>query len=327
MEINKKTRAELKAYFIKNALPTSSNFGELIDAAVNQKDDGLTKAADQPVQIAASSIGDRPAIHLYESFATDLSPAWAVSLLVGGKKGFGVSDGGGQNRLFIDGAIGNVGIGTADPQSYKLAVSGAANVAGQLTADGLGVSGAANVAGQLTAGGLAVSGAASVPGQLTAGGLAVSGAANVAGQLTAGGLGVSGATSVAGLFTATGGATVTGPLRNSMWKVTSVLDQKPGKLPVSGTFTSSGGTLVVFASGSGMRGDTGLMGMNINLDGARIGASRVWSNVSNAHQAFVPLLLVVPGIAAGNHTVQLVHFDGFSDGNDYYSVTVMELPF
>ena len=70
-----------------------------------------------------------------------------------------------------------------------------------------------------------------------------------------------------------------------------------------------------------LTGDTG------NLRIYVIGASRVWSNVATAHQAFVPLLLVVPGIAAGNHTVQLVHFDGFSDVNDYYSVTVMELPF
>ncbi|XXX71794.1 hypothetical protein WMF30_29525 [Sorangium sp. So ce134] len=124
MEINKKSRTELKAYFVKNALPTESNFRDLIDAGLNQKDDGLVKSADQPVQIAASTAGDKPAIHLYESFATDTKPAWALSLQAAGKKGLGIGDGDGRTRLFIDGATGNVGIGTADPAGNKLRVAG-----------------------------------------------------------------------------------------------------------------------------------------------------------------------------------------------------------
>ncbi|MDC0676532.1 tail fiber domain-containing protein [Sorangium atrum] len=124
MEINKKSRAELKAYFVKNALPTEGNFRDLIDAGLNQKDDGLVKAADQPAQIAASTAGDKPAIHLYESFATDTKPAWALSLQAGGKKGLGIGDGDGQNRLFIDATTGGVGIGTADPAGNKLRVAG-----------------------------------------------------------------------------------------------------------------------------------------------------------------------------------------------------------
>ncbi|WP_437787384.1 tail fiber domain-containing protein [Sorangium sp. So ce1097] len=124
MEINKKSRAELKAYFVKNALPTEGNFRDLIDAGLNQKDDGLVKAADQPLQIAASTADDKPAIGLYESFATDTKPAWALSLQAGGKKGLGIGDGDGQNRLFIDATTGGVGIGTADPAGNKLRVAG-----------------------------------------------------------------------------------------------------------------------------------------------------------------------------------------------------------
>lgn len=124
MEINKKSRAELKAYFVKNALPTESNFKDLIDAGLNQKDDGIVKAADQPVHIAASTAGDKPAIHLYESFATDTKPAWVLSVQAGGKKGFGIGDGDGNNRLFIDATTGGVGIGTADPAGNKLRVAG-----------------------------------------------------------------------------------------------------------------------------------------------------------------------------------------------------------
>src|SRR5262245_38386153 len=119
MEINKKSRTELKAYFVKNALPTASNFSDLIDAALNQKDDGLVKSADQPVQIAASTAGDKPAIQLYESFATDTKPAWVLSLQVAGKKGFGIGDGDGRNSFFIDTSTGDVGLGTADPAGNK----------------------------------------------------------------------------------------------------------------------------------------------------------------------------------------------------------------
>ncbi|MGK3963620.1 hypothetical protein WMF38_05525 [Sorangium sp. So ce118] len=127
MEINKKSRTELKAYFVKNALPTEGNFSDLIDAALNQKDDGLVKSADQPVQIAASTAGDKPAIHLYESFATDTKPAWVLGLQVGDKKGLGIGDGDGRNRLFIDGTSGNVGINGA------LTVTGATTITGPMS--------------------------------------------------------------------------------------------------------------------------------------------------------------------------------------------------
>jgi hypothetical protein len=136
MEINKKSRTELKAYFVKNALPTVGNFSDLIDAALNQKDDGIAKSADQPVQIAASTAGDKPAIHLYESFATDTKPAWVLSLQVDGKKGLGISDGDGKNRLFIDGVTGNMGIGTTDPAGNKLRVAGNTLIEGRLEAPG-----------------------------------------------------------------------------------------------------------------------------------------------------------------------------------------------
>ncbi|WP_437805285.1 hypothetical protein [Sorangium sp. So ce1078] len=124
MEINKKSRTELKAYFVKNALPTEGNFRDLIDAGLNQKDDGLVKSADQPVQIAASTAGDKPAIHLYESFVTDTKPAWVLSLQASGKKGLGIGDGAGINRLFIEGATGNVSLNGALTVTGEAAITG-----------------------------------------------------------------------------------------------------------------------------------------------------------------------------------------------------------
>jgi hypothetical protein len=125
MDIAKKSRTELKAYFVKNAIPTESNFADLIDAMLNQKEDGLAKPAGNPLSIEAT--GDagslRKAINFYESFA-DANPAWSISLnprtnptdATTAKPGFAISDPAGSNRLFIDRSSNNVGIGTVDPK-------------------------------------------------------------------------------------------------------------------------------------------------------------------------------------------------------------------
>ncbi len=124
MDIDKKNRTDLKLYFVKNAIPTESNFADLIDAMLNQKEDGIAKPAGNPLCIEAT--GDagslRKAINFYESFA-DANPAWAISLnprVTPGdpntaKPGFAISDPNGANRLFIDKTTGNVGIGTLAP--------------------------------------------------------------------------------------------------------------------------------------------------------------------------------------------------------------------
>ena len=125
MDISKKSRTDLKAYFVKNAIPTESNFADLIDAMLNQKEDGVAKTAGNPLSIEAT--GDaaslRKAINFYESF-TDTNPAWSISLnprinptdATTSKPGFAISDPAGTNRLFIDRSSKNVGIGTVDPR-------------------------------------------------------------------------------------------------------------------------------------------------------------------------------------------------------------------
>jgi hypothetical protein len=125
MDIPKKSRAELKAYFVKNAIPTQGNFADLIDAMVNQKEDGVAKPAGNPlcIEAAGDAGGLKKAINFYESFG-DANPAWAFSLnprVAAGdpatsKPGFAISDPAGNNRLFIDRPSGNVGIGTIEPK-------------------------------------------------------------------------------------------------------------------------------------------------------------------------------------------------------------------
>ncbi|HUT46930.1 MAG TPA: hypothetical protein VMX36_11640 [Sedimentisphaerales bacterium] len=129
MEINKRNRTELKSYFVRNAIPTESNFAELIDAMLNQKDDGIVKLAGDPLSIEAAG-GDtsKKVINFYQNF-TDTNPSWVLSLNPGGKPGFNISDGQGNSRLFIDQNTGNVGIGTPNPTS-KLEVNGDLAVTG-----------------------------------------------------------------------------------------------------------------------------------------------------------------------------------------------------
>src|SRR6185503_14586841 len=81
MDVTTRNRKELKSYFVKNSIPTESNFAELIDSLLNQKDDGLVKLPGNPlsVEAAGDSTSEKKALQIYQSFS-DQSPAWSVSL-------------------------------------------------------------------------------------------------------------------------------------------------------------------------------------------------------------------------------------------------------
>lgn len=121
---NFKSREDLKSYFVKNAIPTESNFAELIESILNQRDDGLVKAPGVPLSIAA--VGDassqKKVINLYADFSED-KPHWVLSLNPrkdpnspqSARLGFSISDAEGNSRLFIDRGTGRVGVGTVAP--------------------------------------------------------------------------------------------------------------------------------------------------------------------------------------------------------------------
>jgi hypothetical protein len=135
MDIKKSDRTALKSYFVRNAVPTASNFADLIDGAINQKEDGIAKLPGEPVSLQADG-GDtsqKKVINFYKDFA-DPKPAWTISLnprsnpndAASAKSGWSVGDADGNSRVFIDQSTGNVGIGTVDPGGYKLNVQGSA---------------------------------------------------------------------------------------------------------------------------------------------------------------------------------------------------------
>jgi hypothetical protein len=122
MAITTKTRKDLKSYFVKNAIPTESNFAELVDAPLNQADDGVFKLPGEPLSVVAAGGDQRRVLRLYANYPV-ANPDWLISLNpaqdpsnpVTNRPGFGIADGAGTTRLFIDSATGNLGVGTNNP--------------------------------------------------------------------------------------------------------------------------------------------------------------------------------------------------------------------
>lgn len=123
-------RSDLKKYFVKNAIPTESDFADLIEASLNQRDDQLVKPPGDPLSIEAvgDAAGPQKVLQFYRDFEKE--PEWALSLNPrtkgddprSARAGFAVTDGKGEGRLYID-PKGNVGIGTVSPKA-RLEVRG-----------------------------------------------------------------------------------------------------------------------------------------------------------------------------------------------------------
>jgi hypothetical protein len=122
MAIITKNRKQLKSYFVKNAIPTEGNFADLIDGSLNQAEDGVFKLAGEPLSVVAAPGEQKRVLRFYSSYPApnadwhiSLSPAQDPNNAATARPGFGVTDGAGNTRLFIDPATGNVGVGTNNP--------------------------------------------------------------------------------------------------------------------------------------------------------------------------------------------------------------------
>ncbi|MFV8751763.1 H-type lectin domain-containing protein [Nannocystaceae bacterium ST9] len=122
MAITTKPRKDLKSYFVKNAIPTEGNFAEMIDAGLNQADDGVFKLSGEPLSVVAAGGDQKRTLRLYAAYPS-ANPDWLISLNPAqdpanpatNRPGFGVADGAGNTRLFIDSATGKLGVGTNNP--------------------------------------------------------------------------------------------------------------------------------------------------------------------------------------------------------------------
>lgn len=111
-----------------------------------------------------------------------------------------------------------------------------------------------------------------------------------------------------------------------MWRAIQIATTLAGGLPKTLTFTTNGGLVILFVSGSGWTNTPAQIGMSIKVDGAVKAQARGFSNEVGSHKTFVPVQLVL-ALAAGQHTLLLEALPGtLSDGNDFYNVTAVEMP-
>lgn len=113
--------------------------------------------------------------------------------------------------------------------------------------------------------------------------------------------------------------------------ITQVFNNSPGGFPLSSTFNSSGGTLLIFAGGSGYTtgANNANISFNVEIDGKVVGVVQRHTNSGGNHVAFPAGNFVVQGIAPGSHTIKITAGtnDTRSDSEDRFYLTIMELPF
>ncbi len=105
-----KSRQDLRSRFASHAIPTEEDFTDLITAGLNQADAGLLKLADQSLGVVRQK-AEAPVLRFFTDPAAE-SSAWQLQLLRTDKPSLGLSGPAGSTALCLDGATGNVGIGT-----------------------------------------------------------------------------------------------------------------------------------------------------------------------------------------------------------------------
>lgn len=84
----------------------------------------------------------------------------------------------------------------------------------------------------------------------------------------------------------------------------------------------------ILYSGSGWGQSVGNIGMGVQIDGGTVGTTRSYTNELSSHKAFTTNFLVQGNVAAGDHTLSLFALmNTNSDSNDWFNVTILELPF
>ena len=99
--------------------------------------------------------------------------------------------------------------------------------------------------------------------------------------------------------------------------------------PITGTYRSKGGTLLISASGSGYSFSTGKIGMTVSVDGAKKGTVWTYNDRPQSHRAFVSATFVARNQPTGKLKIKLDN-QGYPqtilDENDHVRVTVLEIP-
>ncbi|MBD1846393.1 hypothetical protein H6F89_23810 [Cyanobacteria bacterium FACHB-63] len=123
-----------------------------------------------------------------------------------------------------------------------------------------------------------------------------------------------------------------GTIRSPLWKVTQLFNNIPGPLPgkANAKFSSQGGTILVFASGTGVGNKVGPIGIKIQIDSKDIGVVQADSPTGGGTTRYCLIgnAIVVPNLGAGEHTLILAPLDNTNTNDrDYFNVTLLEFPF
>jgi len=130
-----KSRAELKARFQTNKIPTQDDFANVIESAINLADDGVRKSLGDPLSVKAGG-ATQELLAFYENFES--TPNWKINRKPGVNPGFNIATGDGTSRLFIDEKTGAVNIGginavrSAEPGMLQVGDDTVTNSNGQL---------------------------------------------------------------------------------------------------------------------------------------------------------------------------------------------------
>ncbi len=108
-----KNRPTLKDYFKKGAIPTESNFADLIDSMLNQEEDNLSKLPNDALQITASG-AEEALLNFYRLDQNQETLTWQVKQKPNGRAGLSFGDSA-ATRLFIENGTGKLGLGTTAP--------------------------------------------------------------------------------------------------------------------------------------------------------------------------------------------------------------------
>jgi hypothetical protein len=109
-----KSRQELRSRFGRNAIPTETDFADLIGASLNLADDGLRKLPNEPLGLVRQQ-PDQPLLRFFADPTAEES-VWQMSLSgLQGAGALGFTNQSGMSVLQLE-ATGNVGIGTTLPE-------------------------------------------------------------------------------------------------------------------------------------------------------------------------------------------------------------------
>ena len=105
---------------------------------------------------------------------------------------------------------------------------------------------------------------------------------------------------------------------------------RPGPLPLSERFTTSGGKLLIAVSGSGYRAldaGAGLLGIDVLIDGVKVGSINGFTNEPESHKTLPSRTFYLQqGAAVGMHTLTIsAQLDTLTDGNDFFNATIIEV--